>query len=217
MHFEVLVEDKSGRLALEVIFERILGSNYLQHSWKIFSFQGLGHIPKNMHAAPNPHRRLLLEHMPALLRAYGRSLPDSALVIVVVDLDNRDCMVFKKDLLNILTTCNPRPNTIFRIAIEESEAWLLGDRKAVEAAYPKAKVSALDSYIQDSICGTWEILADAVHTGGSAGLKKLGYPEIGKAKCKWAQEIAQHMNVDNNRSVSFQVFRDGVRKFANTA
>lgn len=216
MHFEVLVEDQSGRLALEIILEKILGPNSAEHSWRIYSYQGVGHIPKNLHAVPNPHRRLLLEHLPRLLRAYGKSLPDSSVVIVVVDLDNRNCMMFKQELLDFLQACNPRPSALFRIAIEESEAWLLGDRRAVEAAYPRAKISVLDNYMQDSICGTWEVLADTVYPGGSSGLKKLGYPEIGKAKCGWAKDIAPHMNVDRNRSASFQVFRDGVRRLAGT-
>lgn len=214
MHFEVLAEDQSGRLALEIILEKILGPNSAEHSWRIYSYQGIGHIPKNLHTVPNPNRRLLLEHLPRLLRAYGKSLPDSSVVIVVVDLDNRDCMMFKQQLLNFLQACNPPPRVLFRIAIEEGEAWLLGDRRAVKAAYPRAKISVLDNYAQDSICGTWEILADAVHTGGASGLKKLGYPETGKAKCRWAREIAPHMNVENNQSESFQVFRDGVRKLA---
>ena len=214
MHFEILVEDQSGRLALEIVLEKILGQNSAEHSWRIYSYQGVGHIPKNLHTVPNPNRRLLLEHMPRLLRAYGKSLPDTSAVIVVVDLDNRNCMTFKQELLSLLQTCNPCPSVLFRIAIEESEAWLLGDRRAVEAIYPKAKISVLDNYMQDSICGTWEILADAIHPGGASGLKKSGYPEIGKAKCRWAKEIAPYMNVENNQSKSFQVFRDGVRKLA---
>ena len=217
MHFEVLVEDQSGRLALEIILEKILGVNYAEHSWKIYPYKGIGHIPKNLRAVPAPHRRLLLNQLPRLLRGYGRSLQTSFLpfvVIVVVDLDDRDCLTFKQELLDLLKTCNPRPEALFRIAIEEGEAWLLGDRKAVKTAYPKAKTSILDNYAQDSICGTWEILADAVHPGGALGLKRLGYPEIGKAKRRWAEDIAPHMNVENNQSESFQVFRNGVRKLA---
>ena len=214
MHFEVVVEDRSGKLALEIILEKILGPNSAEHSWKIFSYQGVGHIPRNLYATPNPHRRLLLEYLPKQLRAYGKSLSQTSAVIVVVDLDSRNCVDFKQELLGLLQSCNPRPNALFRIAIEEGEAWLLGDRTAVKTAYRRAKNSVLDNYVQDSICGTWEILADAVHPGGSLGLKKLGYPEIGKAKCRWAQEIAPHMDVHNNQSVSFQVFRDGVKSLA---
>ena len=73
------------------------------------------------------------------------------------------------------------------------------------------KNAILNQYIQDSICGTWEKLADAIHSSGSAGLLKSGYPEIGIAKCRWAQSIGIHMNVEQNKSKSFQVFRDGLR------
>jgi hypothetical protein len=152
--------------------------------------------------------------LPSLLRGYGRSLGDLSAVIVVVDLDNRDCVAFKQELLDALKACDPCPRALFRIAIEESEAWLLGDRDAVKVAYPKAKDTVLDSYLQDSICGTWEVLADAIHPGGALRLKRLGYREAGKAKCEWAGEIAPHMNVDRNQSGSFQVFRDGVRTLA---
>ncbi len=36
------------------------------------------------------------------------------------------------------------------------------------------------------------------------------------AKCEWAGRIAPHMDVNGNRSKSFQVFRDGVRRLAGT-
>ena len=103
---------------------------------------------------------------------------------------------------------------LFRIAIEESEAWLLGDREAVVAAYPDAREPVLDGYVQDGICGTWEVLADAVHAGGSAQLRKEGWRNAGRAKCAWAVTITPHMDVDRNLSSSFRVFRDGVRHLA---
>lgn len=131
-----------------------------------------------------------------------------------MDLDDRDCMELKQELLAVLDDCTPSPRTLFRIAIEESEAWLLGDRRAVREAYPDAKVPVLTGYEQDSICGTWERLADAVHPGGSMRLKKAGWPAPGRAKYEWAARIAPHMDPDRNRSKSFQVFRDGIRSLA---
>ena len=133
---------------------------------------------------------------------------------MVVDLDDRNCVAFKDELLAVLDACGPRPPTLFRIAIEESETWLLGDRAAVKAAYPLAKDSVLDDYKQDDICGTWEVLADAVHAGGSAALMKSGWPAPGEAKCEWAEKIAPFMDPDRNQSPSFQAFRDGVRRLA---
>ena len=214
MHFEVLVEDRSGSVALDCILEKILGANGSVHSWKIHAYKGLGHIPKNLRDVTDREKRILLDRLPKLLRGYGRSLKSlgqPAAVVVVVDLDTRDCRAFKQELLDVLNACRPRPRTLFRIAIEESEAWLLGDRDAVKAAYPGARDSVLNGYLQDSICGTWEVLADAVHPGGSARLKQSGYPETGMAKREWAEKIAPHVDMDRNRSRSFQVFRDGVK------
>ena len=212
MHFELLVEDESGRIVVDAILERILGANGAPHSWRTHGYKGLGRIPKNLHGKTGPTKRLLLDSLPRLLRGYGKSLDDSAAVIVVVDLDDQDCIAFKRELLEVLNACDPRPNALFRIAIEESEAWLLGDRDAVKAAWPRARDSVLDSYRQDAICGTWEILADAIHVGGAAALLKAGWPAPGVAKCAWARKIAPHMDPDRNRSSSFRAFRDGVRR-----
>ena len=211
MHFEVLVEDESGSVALKHLLEKILGPNGSVHSWKVRAYKGLGRIPRNLRSVTDPKKRILLDRLPKLLQGYGRSLRQSDAVVVVVDLDTRNCREFKQELLAVLNACRPRPRTLFRIAIEESEAWLLGDRDAVKAAYPGAKDSVLNGYVQDSICGTWEVLADAVRPGGAARLEASGYPETGIAKREWAEKIAPHVNVDRNRSGSFQVFRDGVR------
>ena len=134
-----------------------------------------------------------------------------------MDADGKDCMALKQELLDVLNLSDPLPKTLFRIAIEEGEAWLLGDRAAVKSAYPNAKDAILNGYIQDSICGTWEVLADAVHSGGSKLLKKLGYPAAGMEKCEWARNIAPYLDVSSNQSKSFQVFRDGVKKLAGTS
>ena len=214
MHFEVLAEDRSGSIALEHVMKKILGPNNAAHSWRIHPYRGIGRLPKDLRSGKDPKKRLLLDRLPGILQGYGRSLPavGPSAVIVVVDSDARDCRAFKRELLRVLDACNPRPRTLFRIAVEESEAWLLGDREAVKAAYPGARDSVLDGYEQDSICGTWELLADAIHPGGSPALGR--WPASGQAKCEWAERIAPRMDVDRNRSRSFQVFRDGVRKLA---
>ena len=215
MHLEVLVEDQSGSIALESILEKILGANGAVHSWRMRHYKGIGRLPKNLRGVPNPANRHLLDNLPRVLQGYGKSLTESSAVVVVVDLDDKDCVMFKQELLGALNACNSRPKTLFRISIEEGEAWLLGDRAAVKLAYPNAKDAVLNNYVQDNICGTWEVLADAVHSGGSKLLKKLGYPATGIAKCDWAGAIAPHMDIDSNCSKSFQAFRDGVRTLAN--
>jgi len=75
-------------------------------------------------------------------------------------------------------------------------------------------MSVLHSYHQDSICGTWETLADALFPGGSPALKAEGYPRIGVEKSRWASLIGRHLDVESNLSPSFRVFRSGLLKLA---
>ncbi len=216
MHFEVLVEDASGKIALEYILEKILRSNELNHTYRVVSYRGIGHIPKDLKGKIDPKKRVLLNQLPRLLKGYGKSfkdVPDTA-VIVVVDLDKKNCLDFKQELLSVLNSCNPHPTTLFRIAIEEGEAWLLGDRNAIRKAYPRVKEPYLSNYVQDSICGTWEHLADAIHSGGHIELEKSGFPTTGQTKCDWARKIAPLLEPESNESPSFQVFRDGIKQLA---
>lgn len=208
MHFEILVEDASGKIALDHIVPKILGSDTM-HSFRIRGYKGVGRIPKNMKTADGARKQFLLSMLPTMLQAYGKSLQprEQYGVIVVVDSDRKDCHDFKGELLAVLDRCHPAPRVLFRIAIEEMEAWLLGDRNAIITAYPGARTAPLDSYVQDSICGTWEILADAIYPGGAEPLKRLGFPHTGQAKCDWAQRISPEMNIDENQSPSFNTFK----------
>lgn len=215
IHFEILVEDLSGKYALEHLVPGILGPQGEPHTWRIFSYRGVGRIPRNLNATRDPSRRILLDNLPRLLRGYGTSLASTnATVVVVVDTDNRECGGFLRDLQDLLSSIRPRPRTLFRLAIEEMEAWYLGDRAAILEAYPKAKKVELDRYQQDTVCGTWERLADAIHPEGSRPLVKQGYPLVGQKKCEWAQRITPHMNPESNASKSFAKFRDGLRREA---
>ena len=213
MHFEILVEDPSGKRALDILMPKILGG---QDTFKVIDFRGIGRIPKNLTSSTDASKRLLLNQLLRLLRGYGRTFAGypanySAAVILVCDLDDKCLKTFRQELFDVLDACNPKPETRFCIAVEEGEAWLLGDISAVKVAYPKAKNNILNGYENDSICGTWELLADAIFNKGSDALKKQGWRAVGRAKSAWAENIAPHMNVDANASPSFQYFRDKVR------
>lgn len=211
MHFEILTEDKSGELLLNAILPKILGANGNVHSWRTHAYRGIGRVPPDLRGKTDPWKRVLLNQLPRVLAGYGKSLQgQNAAVIVVVDVDNRDCIHFKQELVQILENCQPRPRVLFRLAIEETEAWLLGDRTALMRAFPRANTNVLASYVQDSVCGTWELLADAVLSGGAARLIAEGYPRAGEEKCRWATLIAPHIEPDRNLSPSFQAFRSGL-------
>ena len=211
MHFEILVEDLSGKKALDILIQKIVGA---PHTYNIHPYRGIGHIPKNLTRPTTVNTDLLLDQLPIQLRAYGKSYANdpTKVVIVVCDLDNNCLKTFRQELLRVLGSCNPKPETRFCIAIEEGEAWLLGDIPAIKAAYPKAKDNILNGYQNDSICGTWELLADAIFAGGSNALGKKPWYVRGKEKSAWAQKITPHMNVDKNASPSFRYFRDKIRE-----
>ena len=216
MHFWILVEDQSGKKALDILMPKMIGNT---HTFKVYPYKGIGRIPKNMKDADNAANRILLENLPKLLKGYGKTsagYPEDyrAAVIVVCDLDNKCLKAFRQDLFCILNKCSPKPETRFCIAIEEGEAWLLGDLNAVTKAYPKAKMTVLNSYENDSICGTWEKLADAVYAGGSQRLTARGWQAVGAEKLKWAETIAPEMDISNNQSPSFCYFRGKLLELA---
>ena len=215
MHFEIYVEDLSGKKALDILMPKIIGD---RHTFEVFGYKGIGReIPESLQNRTDPSKRVLLNRLPQLLRGRGRthaaySTLYSAAVIVVCDLDDKCLKEFRQQLIAVMDACNPKPETRFCIAVEECEAWLLGDISAVKAAYPKARSTVLARYQNDSICGTWEILADAVCKGGLKALKSQGYPAIGIEKSAWAENIAPHMDIDNNASPSFQYFVKKIRE-----
>lgn len=102
----------------------------------------------------------------------------------------------------------------FCLAIEEGEAWFLGDFPAIRKAYPSAKETVLETYVNDTVCGTWELLADAIFPGGRRALTGQGYQRIGKEKTIWAEAITPFMDPDQNRSPSFSRFRKALCDFA---
>lgn len=212
MHFEILVEDQSGKVVLDILVRKIIGDN---HTYDVKSYKGVGRIPVKMNSSVDASKRILLANLPRLLAGYGRSWQEyPAVVIVVCDLDGKCLKSFREELIDLLNACNPRPETRFCIAIEEGEAWFLGDIPAIKQSYPKAKDTVLNAYVSDSICGTWERLADAVYKGGSQQLSSLGWHVVGAEKSAWAENITPYMDLDNNTSPSFNYFLGKLRELA---
>ncbi|MEJ3958989.1 DUF4276 family protein [Brachymonas sp. G13] len=211
MHIEILVEDASGEKLLEAVLPKLLGEQGNPHTWRVHSYKGIGRIPKNLKPGTDANKRILLDRLPSALRGYGKT-PGIDAVVVVVDSDQRNCAEFLAELKVLVAACNPAPNTMFRLAIEEVEAWYLGDQQALQAAYPRVRVDVLGRYVQDSVCDTWELLADAIHPGGSAAIKKAGWPLPGQIKCEWAEKIGPLLEPNRNVSPSFGKLRDGLRR-----
>jgi hypothetical protein len=203
MRIHYLVEGRSEEVLLKAWLKRALPA----HDHRVYPHEGKGHLPADLMAHPDPRRRGLLDQLPAKLRAYGKS-HDPALerAMVLVDADREDCRALKRDLIAVLAACEPRPVVCFRIAVEETEAFYLGDVRAIKAAFPNFHRRPFELYEQDSICGTWEVFRDVV-----------GWRH--EAKVEWARRMGPHMSTDTrgpnvNQSPSFLAFYRAARALA---
>jgi hypothetical protein len=191
MHIEFLVEEASTEIALKEIVPKIIGN---VHTFKIHNFQ---------------NKDRLLKRLPERMKAYANFIPDDLRIVILVDEDRSNCQELKKKLCDATSIVTQKKGNIVlhRIVVEELESWFIGDVAAIRAEYEKIPASlSKQAKFRDPDAikgGTWEEL-DKI-------LKKYGY-ETGLQKMDFAQKVSPHMDVENNKSRSFQVFRDGLRR-----
>jgi hypothetical protein len=217
MRFEILVEGQTELTALSILLPKIVGEYEKPHKWKIHKHRGIGKIPDNPAEKPNEGDRTLLHNLSSKLRSYGAEQDPDLVVVVLVDLDDKhDCVAFKNQLVALLNTCDKKPHSLFCLAIEELEAWYLGDSHALKLAYPDMKQASLENYMQDSQVGTWEILAEIIYSGGLNQLTVKGKRSnfVLEEKKNWAKRIPYFMDINNNLSPSFNYFVKKLQELA---
>jgi len=60
MHFEILVEDQSGKKALDILIPKLIGDG---HTFSVHPYKGIGRIPKNLGDNTDASKRILLTRM----------------------------------------------------------------------------------------------------------------------------------------------------------
>ena len=207
MHIEILAEDKSGSLVLEGLFKTITADRPLKHHFAVRPHRGKGLLPKDPDRKPKPMASGLLDLLAAKLRAYATVCSaDEWLIVVVMDSDDQDPDDLIRQIRQVTIRYSGNLPVVIGLSIEEMESWLLGDQSAIRRAYPDAELCRAKAYRQDSVCGTWEILAAVIMGSQADRLIRLGYPVVGRHKSEWAFHIAQHMDPEINQSPSFQRF-----------
>lgn len=207
MHFQYLVEDQSGAALIRILMQKIV-ELYPNATYDCKGFRGIGGFTRK-NTIKETKTGKLINDLATYLRGFDRSLQSfPSVIIVVLDSDDHDVQQFRSELEAVAMQNMIKIDHVFCLAVEEIEAWLLGDRHALLSAYPQAKMQVLNAYVQDSICGTWEVLADAVYPGGTSKLSRehASFVEIGKLKAEWAQNIGIHMDLKSNESPSFNDF-----------
>ncbi len=209
MHYEILVEGQCELTALSILMSNILGEYGDRNTWKIHKHQGIGAIPANIERV-NPNDRSLLGQLPAKIRAYDKAYDSNRVTIVLMDLDGCDQDEVLADLEALIPNGSDL-NIRFCFAVEELEAWFLADKNSILAAYPNASEDIHNTYIQDSICGSWEVLGRVLKSN-VASLPKRDRRVL-MEKCEWAKKISPHMNIEQNLSPSFEAFKNNLLEF----
>ncbi len=142
----------------------------------------------------------LEKRMARTMRAWQQA---DARFVVMRDQDSGDCKVIKQGLLARCREAGRADRAVVRIACRELESWFVGDWAAVGLAFGLPKLAAL---------------------GGKALYRdpdRLGSPvtELRKAistyqKRDGARRIGPHLKLDRNRSNSFAVFAETIRRLA---
>lgn len=213
MHFQFLIEDQSTRALVELLMKKVQ-DDHPELTCDYKSFHGIGGFTQK-NTVKETRTGKLLNDLATYLRGFDRSLKGiKAAIFVVLDNDDNDPEVFLRELNAVAERNSIAIDHVFCLAIEEMEAWLLGDEQALFRAYPEAKASVVRAYEQDSLCGTWEVLADALYKGGRTKMKKdnPSYQGQGKIKMQWATGIGPYMDIHRNQSPSFNRFMDEVAK-----
>jgi hypothetical protein len=194
----VLVEGRSEQIFLE----RWAPRAFRHHEFVVHPHQGKGSLPRAPDAQPSPRARGLLDLLPATLRAYAASLdPTREAVLVLIDADSDDCRDLKQRVAAVAERAAPELRVVVRIAVEETEAFYLGDLAGLKQAFPSADLKRAREYANDSICGTAEVF-DAVV--GDGGMNKV----------YWAERMGSTLTIQpsQNLSPSFRALHAGLNR-----
>lgn len=188
LRVEFLLEEPSMMNFLEIILPEILPIDMV--------------LGVNCFLRPHQGKQDLKKSIPRKVRVFSNyHMPTK--IVVVHDQDSNDCIQLKSELTAICNANGDCP-VLIRIACRELENWYLGDMKAISQVYPgfKPKTHRYKSKFR---------IVD--NTFGSVELEAM-IPSFQKSYA--SRNIPHYIELDKNKSVSFQHFKNGLVKFLDT-
>lgn len=149
---------------------------------------------------PHEGKQDLEKSIPRKLRAWREP---GVRFVIVRDNDNGDCVRTKERLVSLCRDAGRA--ALVRIACQELEAWYLGDPDALARAFDDERLRELSRRERfrdpDTVVGPAEALLQL-----APGFQKVS----------GARLMAEHLTENVNRSRSFQVFFEGLRRLIDT-
>lgn len=185
---EFLLEEASMEAALRILLPKILPPQ-----WE---------LDVNVFLRPHEGKSDLKNSIPKKIRAFSHHAHEPVGVIILHDQDSADCKDLKAKLLSLCQQNLPTPPPhLVRIVCRHLEAWYLGDMIAIEKAYPAFKATRYqnkEKFRQPDSCNAWDELNRIL-------------PGLGKVSS--ARNITPHLDLQRNRSESFNQFITGLTRF----
>ncbi|WP_281227378.1 DUF4276 family protein [Flavobacterium aquiphilum] len=183
---EILVEEPSMKEFLTILLPNILDKHWnLNENYFIRSFEGKNDLQKNI---------------PSKVKFLSNWNHEAVGVVIMQDQDSSDCKILKQKLLDVCSQNGDCPKLV-RIICRELESWYIGDFLAVNKAYPSFKhqnyIHRSKFRIPDN-CNAFD------------ELRKI-LPEF--QKVGGAKKIAPFIDIDKNKSESFQQTINGLKRF----
>ena len=145
---------------------------------------------------PHEGKSDLKKSIPRKLRAWKEQ---DVQFVILHDKDASDCFILKNELM-LLAKNGKRTDTLVRIACTELESWFLGDLEAVEKAFS----IDLSKRKTKTMYQNPDLISNAKEE-----LKRL-VPQY--QPINGSRSISKFMDIDKNKSKSFQVFISGIHR-----
>lgn len=155
---------------------------------------------------PHQGKQDLANSIPKKIKAFEYA--PKTKFIIVHDQDSHDCKILKSKLLEICQQAG-KTEVLIRIICHELESWFLGDLAAVEKAYNLKPNSLIKKQSKQKYRDPDQL------NSAKQELKKL----INEYSAEYypgthSKAIAPHLSLIENKSRSFQVFLESLKKLA---
>lgn len=184
----IFTEEQSLKNVLTEVLPKVLPKHVY---FNIYSHQGKQDLEKALKTT-----------LPSISKTPG------AKILITRDQDNDDCIELKKRIFELVND-NCLCEFSIRIICKELEAWFLGDMNAIESAYPKFKA---DQHINKAEFRE----VDKIQSPSRQLLNII--PDFSKSeylpKLEVSECISPFLQIDNNKSVSFNHTITAIKKLA---
>lgn len=187
----IFTEELSAKRLLDVVIPKVIPVNTYH---RVYPHQGKEDLEK-----------ALKNTLPTISRTPGSR------IIIMRDQDTGECEEVKRNIQEIIGL-NCQCEYLVRIACKELESWYLGDLNALQFAYPRFKP---DQYQNRSVLRN----VDNINFPDRYLLQII--PEFRNRaylpKIEVAESIGPHLDINNNRSHSFNHFIQAVRRLTESS